>query len=439
MPGRDTSAARPAAARARRATTGSNAATPRPRRAARLGLHPAPGWLDPLLPHFADPELDAIAPRIVAQQRDRRHRPLRGRALAARPRPAPRARDPARAACRSCPARRSSSAGTCASTDPAAAARTSTSSGAPATSATSPRARSRTPTARPPEPGSPGASTTAAPPRRWPSATPARPARSHVSPWTTAAWAALATKRPKTALAITAAARRRCSRARSRRRPPPNSPASARCVPARCSPTRCAASTGRSRSLKPEACSRRRARSPHPLKLADDLAYGAGRLDRLRAAPHARSAAAVPRLAAGTPYCRAVGAIARLATGRRSKWVVIAAWVVAAARRVPVPVQAPDARLRRERRVREPRRRVDAGRGPDRAALPRRRGHDHAGALHPRRPVHAAGRRSASPPTPRSCAKRDAGRAVITAVQLGCGELPELTPPPSSRHRIRVR
>jgi mycofactocin system glycosyltransferase len=27
---------------------------------------PCPGWLEPLLPHFADPELDAVAPRIVA-------------------------------------------------------------------------------------------------------------------------------------------------------------------------------------------------------------------------------------------------------------------------------------------------------------------------------------------------------------------------------------
>ena len=32
----------------------------------RLRLRPLPGWLEALLAHFADPELDAIAPRIVA-------------------------------------------------------------------------------------------------------------------------------------------------------------------------------------------------------------------------------------------------------------------------------------------------------------------------------------------------------------------------------------
>ena len=48
---------------------------------------PRPGWLEALLPHFADPELDAIAPRIVALDDGRRSpRALRGRALAARPR-----------------------------------------------------------------------------------------------------------------------------------------------------------------------------------------------------------------------------------------------------------------------------------------------------------------------------------------------------------------
>jgi mycofactocin system glycosyltransferase len=44
---------------------------------------PSPGWLEPLLPHFADPELDAIAPRIVAREArgvigryEARHSPL---------------------------------------------------------------------------------------------------------------------------------------------------------------------------------------------------------------------------------------------------------------------------------------------------------------------------------------------------------------------------
>ena len=44
---------------------------------------PSSGWLDPLLPHFADPELDAIAPRIVALEApgvigryEARHSPL---------------------------------------------------------------------------------------------------------------------------------------------------------------------------------------------------------------------------------------------------------------------------------------------------------------------------------------------------------------------------
>ena len=63
---------------------------------------PHPGWLDALLPHFADPELGAIAPRIVALRGARngastpRARALRGRALSARPRPRARARHPVR-------------------------------------------------------------------------------------------------------------------------------------------------------------------------------------------------------------------------------------------------------------------------------------------------------------------------------------------------------
>ena len=39
---------------------------------------PLPGWLDPLLDHFADPDLSAIAPRIVPSGRTRGHGALAG-------------------------------------------------------------------------------------------------------------------------------------------------------------------------------------------------------------------------------------------------------------------------------------------------------------------------------------------------------------------------
>ena len=47
---------------------------------------PQPGWLEALLPHFADPELDAVAPRIVAleAERAREGRARRGARAAAR-------------------------------------------------------------------------------------------------------------------------------------------------------------------------------------------------------------------------------------------------------------------------------------------------------------------------------------------------------------------
>ena len=41
---------------------------------------PRPGWLEALLPHFADPELDAVAPRIVALDEGRSGEAARGQA-----------------------------------------------------------------------------------------------------------------------------------------------------------------------------------------------------------------------------------------------------------------------------------------------------------------------------------------------------------------------
>ncbi len=139
---------------------------------------PRPGWLDAVLPHFADPELDAVAPRIVALHQHQRVGALRGGALPARSRADARARRSPTGACRSCPARRSSFAATIASTRPCAAARTWSSCGACRTSATSPRGRSRTTTAPVPERGSDGAPTTGGPRPGSRSATRARRARS---------------------------------------------------------------------------------------------------------------------------------------------------------------------------------------------------------------------------------------------------------------------
>ncbi len=75
--------------RRRRATSSSRAST--------RDCVPRPGWLDALLPHFADPEVSAVAPRIVAL--DEAARSARGEwraALAASERAAPLARALAR-------------------------------------------------------------------------------------------------------------------------------------------------------------------------------------------------------------------------------------------------------------------------------------------------------------------------------------------------------
>ena len=70
------------------------------------------------------------------------------------------------------------------------------------------------------------------------------------------------------------------------------------------------------------------------------------------------------------------GRIAALALGRRSSWVVIAAWVAAGRRARAAAAEAADDRLRRERDVLHARGGLDAGRPPARHALPRGRRRD---------------------------------------------------------------
>ena len=95
----------------------------------------------------------------------------------------------------------------------------------------------------------------------------------HVSPWTTAAWAALATKHPKTALAITATA----VALLARELPPKTAAEVAGLGTLRSGPVFADALR---RFYWPLAFVRPKlfaaAAITHPLKLADDLAYGAG-------------------------------------------------------------------------------------------------------------------------------------------------------------------
>ena len=185
---------------------------------------PPPGWLDALLPHFADPELDAVAPRIVALDA----RPGRERARALRGACAPRstaAPQPARVIPYGrvpfVPGRRSSSAATCGSTRRCAAARTWSSCGGCRTCATSPRRRSRTSTGPTPRAWLARRAyygrTAAAIATRHPGK--ARPL--NVSPWTTAAWVG-PRARATGDRARDHAHRDRAARARARGRPDPD-------------------------------------------------------------------------------------------------------------------------------------------------------------------------------------------------------------------------
>ena len=123
------------------------------------------------------------------------------------------------------------------------------------------------------------------------------------------------------------------------------------------------------------------------------------------------------------------GRIAALALGRRSRWVVIVAWLVAGGRARAAAAEAPDDRLRRERDVPHPRGGLHAGPPPARHALPRERRFDrgdrvrdhrgvdlhahagdrrgHAGDLRSRDAAGAQGRRRAR----RSGLRRDRARA----------------------------
>ena len=349
-------------------------------------------------------------------------------------------------ACRSCPARRSSSAATCASTRRCAAARTSSSCGGRRTCATSPRAQvahdHRTdPRAWLAAPRLLRADRGAASRKRHPGK--ARPL--HVSPWTTAAWAALAARAP-------------ADRARDHRRPPPRCSPELRETSRPAAPPLELAALGSLRSgrvvadaltrawwplLAPRAGdsrargsrSRRRARAQRPLAARRRPRVRLRPLARLPRAPHARPAA--PRAAVAPRSRRALVSI--LARCGRAPHEMGRDRGLAArgADRVPVPVQAAGARLRRERRVPGPRRRsrrsvdeIDRHAASRAATRPRRSSlYTRDGQLDAARPRADRGR------TPRRSATRrgsPTSSAVITPIQLGCGELPPITLPQSS-------
>ena len=272
--------------------------------------------------------------------------------------------------------------------------------------------------ARPPHrrraPGSRAASTTAAPPPAIAKRHPGKARPLNVSPWTTAAWARrrrAATRRP---------------RWRSPRPRPRCSPASSDDVPTR--PHRDRARRPRHAALRPRrrrrADPRRGGRSPprprspsrargSPLAAAlvdHDARSSSPTISRtvsasgsgcLRAA-HARPAAARAAVASRTRrrlrrYSRAVAGAAQMGRDR--------GLAAGRAGRVPVPVQAAGARLRRERRVPGPRGGVDAGRRRSSTAASRAASETTAViALHARRPAQRGRRAARSPPTRWRCA-----------------------------------
>ncbi len=233
---------------------------------------PTPGWLDPLLPHFADPQLDAIAPRIVAQ----RATGILGRYEAAHS-PLDRGPHPARVIPHG---RVPFVPGAALVTRKHLRFDTTLRGGEDvdfvwragyvryeptSTVAHAHRTNARAWLARRVYYGR-----TAAPlAKRHPGQ--ARPL--HVSPWTTAAWAALAMKRPKTALAITAVA----VGLLAREVPPKTAAELAGLGTLRAGPVFADALR---RFYWPLAFAKPKvfamAAITHPLKLADDMAYGAG-------------------------------------------------------------------------------------------------------------------------------------------------------------------
>jgi mycofactocin system glycosyltransferase len=233
---------------------------------------PSPGWLEPLLPHFADPELDAIAPRIVAQSANG----ILGRYEASHS-PLDRGPDPARVLAHgrvpfvpgaALVVRRHLRFDTSlrGGEDVDFVWRAGYVRYEPAsTVAHAHRTDARAWLVRRVYYGR-----TAAPlAKRHPGK--ARPL--HVSPWTTAAWAALATKHPKTALAITAAG----VALLARELPVKTAAELAGLGTLRAGPVFAGALRRFDWPLAPlKPTLFALAAISHPLTLADDLAYGAG-------------------------------------------------------------------------------------------------------------------------------------------------------------------
>ena len=408
-------------------------------------------------PHFADPELSAVAPRIVALERvvgeptsargrgagagvapgrARAALPLRARPLAARPRPRPRARHPLRAGAVRARA--------------ALVVRRHLRFDATLRGGEDVEFVWRVPYVRY-EPAAQVAHDHRTDPRAWLARRvyygrtaagiakrhPGKARPLHVSPWTTAAWVALAARRPldrrgdhrrrdraaarevdpPDRRAELAGARQPAVRPRRRRRAHPRLVAARRVAAAR-DPARAAPA-------------RRRAR--------DQDAAPARRRPRVRDRP----LAGLPRSSARSTRCcppgrgRLVRARSRsiLAAGRRRQ-MGRHRGLARSPRSIAFPFQseAADARLRRERRVPGPRRRVDAGRRAHRHPLHGRQ-RDHRGdPLHARRPLTQPTWSGSRPTRMALCNPQQIPDIVrvITPVQLACGELPPITPPQSS-------
>ena len=268
---------RAAAARARPATTASRSRRHELVACVDIDCVPSPGWLEALLPHFADPELSAIAPRIVALGRTTKlfARGATPGAGSRRSRARPRAYEAGRSPLDRGPApARVSPTGGCRSSrgrdrlrrhlrfdETLRGGEDVEFCGGCRTCATS-RPRSVAHDHRTdPASGSSAASTTGAPPPGSPSATPGTRGRCNVSPWTTAAWAALAARKPVPASAIVGVATALTARELENAVPDPTRPRSS-------SPAAAAAlRQGRRRRTHPRlvaALRRRRTRFPAP-------------------------------------------------------------------------------------------------------------------------------------------------------------------------------
>ena len=352
------------------------------------------GW-SRLLAHFNDPMVDIVAPRIVPLRRPR----LRSAALAARPRAGRGAGGALRA--RAVRARRGA-----ARPEPRALRRDAHARGrgrraGVAHAVRALRAEPRTsPTRTAPSraPGSPAASTTARRPRAIARRHPGKARPLHVSPWTTAAWAAALAGRPNDGAAGSRRRRPRCWRARPALRTAAELAALGTLQSGR------VVADALTRHWWPLALAHPRTRARVP-----DQAAAARSSTTSPTAPACGSAAS--STARSTHFCppepgSSFDALCKTAPPMK-KWVVIAAWLIAAA--IAFPFQSKLQVLASDE--------SDAFKDNGAESTPGRR--DHRAALRGGRRDHRGGR--LHPPGPAAHAR---GRAEVLREAAGPGRRP---------------